>query len=57
MRYFEGMDNKSIAKQLQISSNTVKVHLVKARQHLKQHLSCHDDIYLATLLVLDLITQ
>ena len=52
MRYFEGMDNRAIAKQLQISSNTVKVHLVKARQHLRQHLAVHNDIYLTTLLIL-----
>ncbi len=55
MRYFEGLDNMAIAKQLQISSNTVKVHLVKARQHLKQHLSLLNDHSLTTLLVLAFI--
>lgn len=51
MRYFEGMDNKAIAKQLQISSNTVKVHLVKARQYLKQNLPLHNDVYLIIFLI------
>ena len=55
MRYFEGLDNMTIAKQLKISSNTVKVHLVKARQHLKQHLSFLNDLYLTTLLILAFI--
>ncbi len=39
MRYYEGKDNKAIAKQLDISSNTVKVHLVKAKHYLRRHLS------------------
>ena len=38
MRFFEGKNNKAIAEQLHISSNTVKAHLVKARIHLKQYL-------------------
>lgn len=57
MRYFEGLDNMTIAKQLKISSNTVKVHLVKARQHLKQHLSFFNDLYLPPLLILGFILQ
>jgi len=57
MRYFEGLDNMTIAKQLKISSNTVKVHLVKARQHLKQHLSFFNDLYLHPLLILGFILQ
>lgn len=36
MRYYDGLDNNSIAKQLGISANTVKVHLVKARLYLKE---------------------
>lgn len=36
MRYYDGLDNNSIAKQLGISVNTVKVHLVKARLYLKE---------------------
>lgn len=47
MRYFEGKDNSTIAEQMHISTNTVKVHLVKARHHLKQHLAVKDDNFLA----------
>ncbi len=38
MRYLEGKDNQTIAKQLQISSNTVKVQLNKGKQALKKQL-------------------
>ncbi len=46
MRYFEGKGNQAIAEQFQISIHTVKVHLVKARRHLKKQLVMHrDDIF------------
>lgn len=53
MRYLEGKDNKAIAEQLQISINTVKVHLVKARHHLKEQLQMQSDIYSATFFTLE----
>ena len=37
MRYFEGKDNQAIAQQLNISVNTVRVQLVKARQFLREN--------------------
>ncbi|MDB4539489.1 sigma-70 family RNA polymerase sigma factor [Saprospiraceae bacterium] len=39
MRYYEGLDNNTIAKRLGISINTVKAHLAKARLNLKDKLS------------------
>lgn len=52
MRYFEGKDNSKIAEQMQISINTVKVQLVKARQHLRQHIALNDPNFLATVPIL-----
>lgn len=52
MRYFEGKDNRKIAEQMQISINTVKVQLVKARRHLKQHLALDHDRFLAIISIL-----
>jgi len=46
MRYYEGKDNQAIAQQLEISINTVKVHLAKARLYLKQQLSLRQEVYL-----------
>ena len=57
MRYFEGKDNSAIAEQMHISINTVKVHLVKARHHLKQHLALNNDSSLATLSILAFMFQ
>lgn len=57
MRYFEGKDNGTIAEQMHISTNTVKVHLVKARHHLKQQLAVTDDNFLATLSILAFVLQ
>lgn len=57
MRYFEGKDNGMIAEQMQISINTVKVHLVKARHHLKKQLAINDDNFLATLSMLAFMLQ
>lgn len=36
LRYFEGLNNKAIAQQLNISSNTVREHLARARQVLRE---------------------
>ena len=36
MRYYEGLNNKEIAEQLEISINTVREQLAKARQFLKE---------------------
>ena len=44
LRYYEGLDNKTIANQLDISINTVKVHLAKARLYLKKNMSLEQDI-------------
>ena len=52
MRYFEGKDNSKIAEQMQISINTVKVQLVKARRHLKQQLALNPDHFLAIISLL-----
>lgn len=52
MRYFEGKDNSKIAEQMQISINTVKVQLVKARRHLKQQLALNHDHFLAIISIL-----
>lgn len=52
MRYFEGKDNRKIAEQMQISINTVKVQLVKARQHLKQQLAVNHDNFLTIVAIL-----
>lgn len=57
MRYFEGKDNRTIAEQMEISINTVKVHLVKARQHLKQQIALNDDNLLTTVSILAFILQ
>lgn len=51
MRYYEGKDNQTIAEQLNISPNTVKVHLTKARHHLKRHLNQQGDLYWIGLLL------
>lgn len=55
MRYFEGKDNKKIAEQMQISTNTVKVQLVKARRHLKEHLAFKHDHLLTIVSILSFI--
>ncbi len=57
MRYFEGKDNRTIAEQMQVSINTVKVHLVKARHHLKQQIALSDDTYLTALPIIALMMQ
>ena len=57
MRYFEGKDNGTIAEQMHISINTVKVHLMKARHHLKQQIAMSDDNFLATFFILGLLLQ
>lgn len=51
MRYYEGKDNQTIAELLNISPNTVKVHLTKARHHLKRHLKEKGDLYWIGLLI------
>lgn len=55
MRYYEGMDNPSIAQSLEISTNTVKIHLVKARQFLKQHLDVSIDQLVILLIFANII--
>ena len=57
MRYFEGKDNSAIAEHMHISTNTVKVHLVKARRHLKHRIALNDDSSLAILSILMIILQ
>ena len=37
LRYFEGMNNQAIAQQLNLSVNTVREQLARARQFLKEH--------------------
>lgn len=51
MRYYDGLDNPTIAKQLCISINTVKVHLAKARLYLKEQLSLNKAAYLILILI------
>ena len=44
MRYYEGLDNNTIAERLGISINTVKVHLAKARLYLKEKISKEQEL-------------
>jgi len=44
LRYYEGLDNHKIAAVLDISVNTVKVHLAKARFHLERKLSSEQNL-------------
>ncbi len=37
MRYYDGLNNQSIAQQLNISVNTVREQLARARQYLRRH--------------------
>lgn len=55
MRYFEGKDNRTIADQMQISINTVKVHLAKARHYLKQQIALNDENFLTSFCILAFI--
>lgn len=52
MRYYEGLDNSAIAKKLEISINTVREHLAKARFYLKERLPTHTKAYTGLVLVL-----
>ena len=51
LRYYEGLDNPTIAKQLKISINTVKVHLAKARLYLKENLPLHEKVFPILMLI------
>lgn len=51
LRYYEGLDNKTIAQKLGISINTVKVHLAKARLYLKAQLSNDKELSLTLFLI------
>lgn len=44
LRYYEGLDNNSIAEQLGISINTVKVHLAKSRLYLKEKITQEQEL-------------
>jgi DNA-directed RNA polymerase specialized sigma24 family protein len=41
MRYFEGLDNPEIARQLNTTTNTVAVTLHRARTRLKEEMEPH----------------
>lgn len=44
LRYKAGLDNREIARQLDISEATVRVHLLKATRFLKGYLKSHPEI-------------
>lgn len=50
MRYYEGLDNPTIAEKLEISINTVREHLAKARFQLKEKLPSHSEAYIGLIL-------
>lgn len=50
MRYTEEMSYDEIARQLNISKNTVKTHLLKATHFVKEYLRLNTDIILATII-------
>ena len=49
LRYHKGLDNNTIAQQLGISINTVKVHLAKSRLFLKERMSLDQEFYMGFL--------
>lgn len=44
LRYKTGLDNREIARRLDISETTVRVHLLKATQFLRSYLASHPEI-------------
>ena len=44
LRYKNGLDNREIARRLNISETTVRVHLLKATQFLRSYLASHPEI-------------
>lgn len=44
LRYKAGMDNREIARQLDISESTVRVHIMKATQFLKTYFKSHPEM-------------
>jgi len=49
LRYHKGLNNNTIAQQLGISINTVKVHLAKSRLFLKERMSLDQEFYMGFL--------
>ncbi len=50
LRYFEGMNNQAIAQQLNLSVNTVREQLARARRFLREHHSLSENSLLLFLL-------
>lgn len=53
LRYFDGMNNQAIAEQLNISTNTVREHLARARKFLKENYDLNESGLALLLLLLN----